>query len=81
MAFKAGFEPDSSEAKISGEWTRERYHAASDDLAQPYDRDAAVAFTDVIGRLTVRVANRDERPAWTDDSFFRRFAAARSTNR
>jgi Zn-dependent M28 family amino/carboxypeptidase len=81
LAFKVGFEADSPEAKLSAEWTRERYHAPSDDLAQPYDRDAAVAFTDLIGRLAVRVANRDERPAWAADSFFRRFAAARSTNR
>ena len=81
LAFKVGFEPDSPGATLSAEWTRERYHAPADDLAQPYDRDAAVAFTDLIGRLAVRVANRDERPAWTDDSFFRRFAAARSTNR
>jgi Zn-dependent M28 family amino/carboxypeptidase len=80
LAFKVGFELDSPEATISADWTRDRYHAPSDDLAQPYDRDAAVGFTDLIGRLAVRVANRDRRPQWHEGSFFRRFAAARLTN-
>ena len=37
-----------------------RYHAPSDDLEQPIDRGAAAGYTDLIGRLSVRVANRDE---------------------
>jgi Zn-dependent M28 family amino/carboxypeptidase len=82
LALKVGFEPGSPEETIDAAWTRERYHAPSDDLDQPIDRDAAVAFTDVIGRLAIRVANRQSRPAWKSDSFFRRFArstAPRST--
>ena len=74
LAMKVGFEPGSPEEKIDAAWTRERYHAPSDDLAQPIDRSAAVGFTDMIGRLSVRVANRDTRPAWTAESFFKRFA-------
>jgi hypothetical protein len=35
-----------------------------------------VAFTDAIGRLCVRVANRDTPPRWKAESFFRRFARA-----
>jgi Zn-dependent M28 family amino/carboxypeptidase len=58
LAMKVGFEPGSPEEKIDAAWTRERYHAPSDDLAQPIDRSAAVAFTDLIGRLSVRVASR-----------------------
>jgi Zn-dependent M28 family amino/carboxypeptidase len=73
LALKLGFEPGSPEAKIEAEWTRERYHAPSDDLAQPMDRGAAVGFTDMIGRLSLRVANRDTRPSWKSDSFFKRF--------
>lgn len=76
LAFKVGYQPDSPEAKISADWTRDRYHAPSDDLAQPYDQQAAVGFTDMIGRLAVRVANRAERPQWKAESFFKRFAAA-----
>ena len=32
---------------VDAAWTKERYHAPSDDLAQPIDRSAAVRFTDV----------------------------------
>ncbi|MGQ0737148.1 MAG: M28 family metallopeptidase [Acidobacteriota bacterium] len=75
LAMKVGYELDSPEAKVSAEWTRVRYHAPSDDLSQPVDRTAASAFTDLIARLSARIANRDTRPRWNDESFFRRFAA------
>jgi Zn-dependent M28 family amino/carboxypeptidase len=75
LALKVGYERDSPEAAISSAWTRERYHAPSDDLDQPIDREAAARFTEVIARLSERVANRDTRPAWNPDSFFRRFAS------
>ncbi len=74
LAMKVGFEPGSPEEQIDADWTRERYHAPSDDLDQPIDRDAAVGFTNAIARLSIRVANRDTRPAWKESSFFRRFA-------
>jgi Zn-dependent M28 family amino/carboxypeptidase len=79
LAMKVGFEPGSPEEKIDAAWTRERYHAPSDDLAQPIDRSAAVAFTDLIGRLSVRVANRPTRPMWKAESFFKRFALPPAT--
>jgi Zn-dependent M28 family amino/carboxypeptidase len=75
LALKVGYERDSPEAAISSAWTRERYHAPSDDLDQPIDREAAARFTEVIARLSERVANRDTKPAWNPDSFFRRFAS------
>jgi Zn-dependent M28 family amino/carboxypeptidase len=80
LALKLGFEPGSPEAKIETDWTRERYHAPSDDLAQPIDRAAAVAFTDLIGRLSLRVANRETRPSWKSDSFFKRFVPPATTS-
>jgi Zn-dependent M28 family amino/carboxypeptidase len=73
LALKVGVTENTPQAKIEADWTRDRYHAPSDDLAQPIDRDAAVAFTDMIGRLSVRIANRASRPAWRPDSFFKRF--------
>ena len=73
LALKVGFAENSPQATIESDWTRDRYHAPSDDLAQPIDRDAAVAFTEMIGRLSVRIANRASRPAWKGDSFFKRF--------
>lgn len=74
LAMKVGFEPGSPQEAIDARWTRERYHAPSDDLAQPIDRAAAAGFTEAIGRLAVRVANRATRPAWKETSFFKRFA-------
>ena len=74
LAMKVGYDENTPEAKIAADWTRERYHAPSDDLTQPIDRAAAVGFTDLIARLSVRVANRNRAPAWKADSFFRRFA-------
>ena len=74
LAMKVGYEEGSPEAKIAADWTRDRYHAPSDDLDQPMDRGAAADFTKLIGELCVRVANRDGRPQWKDTSFFKRFA-------
>jgi len=76
LAMKVGYEPDSEQAKIAAVWTHDRYHAPSDDLAQPIDRQAAAAFTVAITRLCERIANRETRPQWNDTSFFRRFAKA-----
>jgi len=76
LALKVGYEPGTPEGAIEAAWTRTRYHAPSDDLEQPIDRAAAAGFTEVIGRLTVQVANRATRPSWTPGSFFQRFAVA-----
>ena len=76
LAMKVGYEEGSPEATIAADWTRERYHAPSDDLGQPIDRGAAADFTRMIGDLCLRVANRDGRPQWKDVSFFKRFARA-----
>ncbi len=78
VAMKVGFEPGSREAAIDAAWTRERYHAPSDDLEQPFDFDAAVTFTRFVGALSTAVANHPERPQWKPTSFFRRFAATAS---
>lgn len=74
LAMKVGYEEGSPEAAIAAAWTHDRYHAPSDDLDQPIDRGAAAAFTDLIGDLCLKVANRDARPRWKDASFFKRFA-------
>jgi Peptidase family M28 len=55
-------------------WRTERYHAPSDDLTQPVDKEAARAFDVLVAKLLERIANRDERPRWKDSSFFKRFA-------
>ena len=56
------------------EWFTNRYHAPSDDLAQPIDKAAAGKFEDIYRALAVSVANADARPEWKQNSFFRRYA-------
>jgi Zn-dependent M28 family amino/carboxypeptidase len=74
LAMKVGYEMHTPEAAIAERWTAARYHAPSDDLNQPVDRAAADAFVDVVRQLSLRIANRVDRPRWNDSSFFRRFA-------
>jgi Zn-dependent M28 family amino/carboxypeptidase len=76
LAMKVGYEPNSPEAAVAAKWTAERYHAPSDDLNQPVDRQAAAKYVDVVKTLAVRIANRADRPKWNDASFFKRFAKA-----
>jgi len=56
------------------EWFTNRYHAPSDDLAQPVDKGSAGKFEDIYRAMAVAVANADARPQWKQNSFFRRFA-------
>jgi Zn-dependent M28 family amino/carboxypeptidase len=69
-----GYEPGSAEQKIFKEWLTNRYHAPSDDLAQPVDLAAAGLYEDIIRQLLVSVANTEAKPQWKSDSFFRRYA-------
>ena len=74
LSFKFGAVADSEDDALLKAWLKERYHAPSDDLDQPVDKEAAVAFTKLLKDLCTQVANADERPRWKDDSFFKRFA-------
>jgi hypothetical protein len=74
LAFKFGYAKGSADEKLFDTWVHTRYHAPSDDLEQPVDRDAAGKFCRVIFRLAARVADDPARPEWEPDSFFRRFA-------
>ncbi len=69
-----GFERGSKEAAIEKKWLTERYHAPSDDVNQPVDKQAAGTFNLLVGRLIERVADAEARPAWKPNSFFRRYA-------
>ncbi len=71
-----GFDPGSPDEKILKEWLTVRYHAPSDDLAQPVDRATAATYEEIIRQLLVSVATTGTRPQWRPDSFFRRYAAA-----
>jgi Zn-dependent M28 family amino/carboxypeptidase len=73
ISLKVGFVKDSPEHEMVRRWRSERYHAPSDDLAQPIDRQCAEDFNKVYGALLEAVANRPTKPAWNGDSFFKRF--------
>lgn len=74
LSLKVGFTRDSAEHQLVRRWRTERYHAPSDDLNQPIDRQSAEDFGKVYLAVVAEVANRPTRPKWNDDSFFRRFA-------
>jgi hypothetical protein len=74
LAMKVGYDANTPEAATALKWTAERYHAPSDDLNQPVDREAAGRFVGVVHQLAVRIANRSSRPKWNDTSFFKRFS-------
>jgi Zn-dependent M28 family amino/carboxypeptidase len=80
LAMKVGYEENTPEAKTAAAWIKERYHAPSDDLNQPIDMSAAECYVEVVKRLAVRIANRETAPKWNDTSFFKRFAAPKSSN-
>jgi len=73
ISLKVGFTKGSPEHEMVRKWRTERYHAPSDDLSQPIDRQAAEDFNKVYVSLLEAVANRPTRPAWNSDSFFKRF--------
>ncbi|WP_164018133.1 M28 family metallopeptidase [Pyxidicoccus trucidator] len=75
LSFKFGFDKGTREETVYKTWYRERYHAPSDDLAQPIDREGAAKFVRLLADLTLSVADAPERPRWNADSFFRRFDA------
>jgi Zn-dependent M28 family amino/carboxypeptidase len=70
-----GFDPGSPEQKVFKEWLTHRYHAPSDDVNQPVDLGAAALYEEIVRRLLIETANRDPRPQWKAESFFRRYAA------
>ena len=74
LKLDVGFDPGSPEQKIFKDWLTNRYHAPSDDLAQPVDLAAAGLYEDIVRQLLISVANADARPEWKPDSFFRRYA-------
>ncbi len=73
LAFKFGYIPGTPEEKIFKAWYNQRYHAPSDDVNQPVDLAAAAQFNAILEKLVLRVADAEQRPAWKQDSFFRRF--------
>jgi Zn-dependent M28 family amino/carboxypeptidase len=74
LATKIGFDAGSPEADIEKKWFAERYHAVADSADQPVDLSAVGRYEDVIRRLAVRIADRDQAPRWLDSSVFSHIA-------
>jgi hypothetical protein len=70
LALKSGFDAGSAEAEIERKWFADRYHAPSDDLAQPVDFEAMGKYADLLQSLALRVANRRSNPRWYTTSAF-----------
>ena len=64
LAFRAGYAKDTPEMKTITEWVANRYHTPSDDLDQPVNREAAVAFDAMYFDIVRAMADRQTRPAW-----------------
>lgn len=74
LMFKIGYAKGTPHEQTFKLWLKERYHAPSDDLAQPVDKATAESFDRLMAKLLGRIADRDDRPRWKDSSFFKRFA-------
>jgi Zn-dependent M28 family amino/carboxypeptidase len=70
LATKVGFDAGTPDAELERQWIAERYHAVSDSADQPVDLSAVGRYEDVIRRLAVRIADRDQAPRWLDSSVF-----------
>jgi hypothetical protein len=73
LAFKFGYEKGSKEEALFKKWRSDHYHAPSDDLRQPLDKEGAAKFVRFLADLARAVADAPERPRWNEGSFFRRF--------
>ena len=76
LALKVGYLKGSPDEQTAKKWLTDRYHAPSDDLKQPVDLQSANDFDALVAKLIESVANREARPEWKPQSFFRRFVGA-----
>jgi len=82
-ALMMGIAPDPNspqQQQLFKDWFTNRYHAPSDDLAQPVDLAAAGAYEGIVRELIIAVADNPQRPQWNESSFFRRYAQNPSQN-
>ena len=63
IAFMFGYDPGSPEEARFRTWYRTRYHKPQDDIGQPIDFAAALAFNRFFDALTAHVADAPQRPA------------------
>lgn len=63
ICFLFGFDPGTDSERTYREWYRSRYHKPQDDLAQPFDGNAARDFNQFFYRLLGAVADGAARPS------------------
>ncbi len=73
LSMKIGYVVGSPEDKIMKRWLSERYHAPSDDLQQPVDKQTAGKFDQFAAKLLEKIADQPDRPKWKETSFFKRY--------
>jgi hypothetical protein len=74
LSVKVGFGRDTPEHERIKEFRARRYHRPADDPGQPVDLEAAAGFARFYAALITEVARRETRPAWNQDSYFRKLA-------
>jgi Zn-dependent M28 family amino/carboxypeptidase len=74
LAFTSGGPKGSPVESLRAAWMHQRYHAPGDDLKQPVDRVSLARFNRYFLDLSLEIANRERRPEWNSESYFRRFA-------
>ncbi|MDX2267155.1 MAG: M20/M25/M40 family metallo-hydrolase [Bryobacter sp.] len=75
LAFKFGYKPGTPEEATVKAWLKERYHAVSDDLAQPVDKEAAAKYNRVLASMILKAADAPAAPRWKESSPFAALAA------
>ncbi len=78
LAFKFGFAKGTPEFQVEHDWRANRYHAPSDDLSQPVEKEEAVKLDTFVAALTKRVADAPTRPQWLPASIFAPHTAQRA---
>ena len=77
LSFKVGFALNTPEHEAVKEFRAKRYHFPQDDVSQHVDQATAEGFTRYYVEVVKRVADRDVKARWNDDSFFKRLARKR----
>jgi hypothetical protein len=57
-------------AKAFSDFLKTHYHRVSDDLALPFNWNAAAKFSRINMLIATEIANAPEAPKWYSDSFF-----------
>ena len=81
LSLKVGFALGSAEQRTARDFLTNRYHKPSDDTSQPVNLKTAAGFERLLMALVREVSNRDTRPSWFGDSYFRRFADDKAPSR